>query len=63
MHVVGYQQVKDEWWFLIKDSSSSGFDGPNKGYRFMHEDYIRLKILTILVYKYGAKEVLDDMIK
>ena len=63
MHIVGYQEVKDGWWFLIKDSSSSGFDGPNKGYRFMHEDYIRLKILTILVYKYGAREVLDEIIK
>ncbi|MCD4730801.1 MAG: hypothetical protein K8R74_09395 [Bacteroidales bacterium] len=63
MHIVGYTEVKDDWWFLIKDSSSSGFDGPNKGYRFMHEDYIRLKILTILVYKYGAKDVLDDIIK
>lgn len=63
MHIVGYLENDDAWWFLIKDSSSSGFDGPNKGYRFLHEDYIKLKILTILVYKYGAKDVLDKIIK
>jgi len=63
MHIVGYFENDNDWWFLIKDSSSSGFDGPNKGYRFIHEDYIKLKMLTILVYKYGAKEVLDEIIK
>jgi bleomycin hydrolase len=63
MHVVGFQEVENEWWFLIKDSSSSGFDGPNKGYRFLHEDYFKLKILSLMVFKEGAKEVLDKIIK
>jgi bleomycin hydrolase len=63
MHVIGYLEREDGWWFMIKDSSSAGFDGPHKGYLFLHEDYIRLKILSILVYKYGAKEVLDNIIK
>ena len=63
MHVVGFQEVEGEWWFLIKDSSSSGFDGPNKGYRFFHEGYFKLKILSLMVYKYAAKDVLDNIIK
>jgi bleomycin hydrolase len=63
MHVIGYLEKDDAWWFLIKDSSSAGFDGPHKGYLFMHEDYIKLKILSALVYKYGAKNVLDKIIK
>ncbi len=63
MHIVGYLENKDGWWFLIKDSSSSGFDGPTKGYRYIHEDYFKLKILTILVHKYGAMDVLDKIIK
>jgi len=63
MHVIGYLEKNDGWWFMIKDSSSSGFDGPNKGYRFLHEDYVKLKVLSALVYKYGAKEVLDKIIK
>lgn len=63
MHIVGYLDDKSGWWFLIKDSSSSGFDGPTKGYRYIHEDYFKLKILTILVHKYGAMDVLDKIIK
>ncbi len=63
MHIVGYFEDKGDWWFLIKDSSSSGFDGPTKGYRYIHEDYFKLKILTILVHKYGAMDVLDKIIK
>ena len=63
MHIVGYLENKDGWWFLIKDSSSSGFDGPTKGYRYIREDYFKLKILTILVHKYGAMDVLDKIIK
>ncbi|MBN2172968.1 MAG: hypothetical protein JW731_02470 [Bacteroidales bacterium] len=63
MHIIGSKENEDGWWFLLKDSSSSAFDGPNKGYRFIHEDYIRLKVLTILVYKYGARDVLDKIIK
>lgn len=63
MHVVGYQEVDGAWWFLIKDSSSSGFDGPNKGYRFIHEDYFKLKILSLMVYKDAAREILDKIIK
>lgn len=63
MHIVGYLENKDGWWFLIKDSSSSGFDGPTKGYHYLHEDYFKLKILTILVHKYGAMDVLDKIIK
>lgn len=63
MHIVGYLEDKSGWWFLIKDSSSSGFDGPTKGNRYIHEDYFKLKILTILVHKYGAMDVLDKIIK
>ena len=63
MHVVGYLEKDDGWWFLIKDSSSSGFDGDHKGYLFLSEDYIKLKILAVMVHKDGAREVLDTIIK
>lgn len=63
IHIVGYNDTNKESWFLIKDSSSSAFDGPNKGYRFMREDYVRLKVLAVMVHKYGAKNVLDKIIK
>jgi len=63
IHIVGFQQVDDEMWFLIKDSGSGGFDGKNKGYRFFHEDYIRLKMMNIMLHKDAARSVLDGIIK
>ena len=63
IHIVGVQDVDGERWYMIKDSGSGGFDGPNKGYRFLHEDYIRLKMMNIMVYKYAGKRVLDGIIK
>jgi len=48
---------------LVKDSGSGGFDGNTKGYRFYHEDYIKLKMLNLLMHKTAAKEFLDKIIK
>ncbi len=63
IHIVGYQKVNNDYWFLIKDSGSGGFDGTNKGYRFYHQDYIKLKMMNILVHKNVAKNILDSIIK
>lgn len=63
IHIVGYKKQDGKLWYLIKDSSSSGFDGPNKGYRFIREDYVKLKILAIMAHKDAAREVLDKIIK
>ena len=63
IHIVGYQKVDDNYWFLIKDSGSGANDGNTKGYRFYHEDYIKLKMMNILVNKDAAKEFLDKIIK
>ena len=63
IHIVGYYEGKKGEWFLIKDSNSGAFDGTNKGYRFMHEDYIRLKMMNVMVYKEAARDVLDKIIK
>jgi bleomycin hydrolase len=63
IHVVGYTRYNGALWYLIKDSSSSGFDGPNKGYRFMREDYIKLKIIAVMTHKYAARKILDKIIK
>ncbi len=63
LHIVGYQQKDGKYWFLVKDSGSGGFDGKTKGYRFYHEDYIKLKMMNILMHKTAAKEFLDKIIK
>lgn len=63
IHIVGYKKVDDDYWFLIKDSGSGGFDGSNKGYRFYHEDYVKLKMMNIILHKSTAKAMLDKIIK
>ena len=63
IHLIGKTEHDGQSWFMIKDSSSSGFDGPNKGYRFMREDYARLKILGVMVHKDAARKILDKIIK
>jgi bleomycin hydrolase len=63
IHLVGIQQVDGKYWFLIKDSGSGAFDGKTKGYRFYSEDYIKLKMINILIHKDAAKEILDKIIK
>jgi hypothetical protein len=47
----------------LKDSGSGAYDGKFKGYRFISEDYVRLKMMNILVHKLGAKPILDKIIK
>lgn len=55
MHIIGYQKFKGDMWYLVKDSSSGsrnvGEDSDKFGYYFMHEEYIKLKILTFTVHK------------
>ena len=63
IHLTGHTTIDGERWYLIKDSGAGGFDGANKGYRFFHEDYIRLKMMNILVHKNAARPELDKMIK
>ena len=63
IHLVGYQQVDGKYWFMIKDSGAGGFDAEPRGYRFLSEDYVKLKIIAFLVHKNAAKEVLDKIIK
>ena len=63
IHLVGYIKKNNKYWFLIKDSGSGGFDGNNKGYRFLNEDYVRLKMMNILVHKDAGEEILDKIIK
>ena len=63
VHLVGYQIINGEYWYLIKDSGAGAFDGKNKGYRFFHEDYVRLKMMNILLNVEPARSVLDKIIK
>lgn len=63
IQLVGIQDSKKAEWYLIKDSGSGAFDGPHKGYRFLHRDYIRLKMMSIMMHKDAARKILDQIIK
>ncbi len=59
MHLVGYLEKPNGMWFLIKDSGSGGHNNTNSpGYWFMHEDYVKLKMMTITLHKDAVKDLL-----
>lgn len=58
IHIVGYQEREGKDWYLIKDSGSGSRNGPNFGYYFYHEDYIKLKMMDYMIHKDAAKEIL-----
>jgi len=63
MHVVGYLEKNGTTWFLVKDSGAGSRTGgkennPNFGYYFFHEDYLKLKIMDIMVHKDMMKDLL-----
>ncbi|OFX49892.1 MAG: hypothetical protein A2046_16160 [Bacteroidetes bacterium GWA2_30_7] len=63
IHLIGCKKIDDKYWFVVKDSGSSSFDSPIQGYRFFSEDYIKLKMMNILVHKDAAKGILNKIIK
>lgn len=56
VHIVGWKNDGGKDWYLIKDSGSGSFNGPNKGYYFFHEDYVKLKIIDYMVHKDAVPE-------
>ncbi len=46
MHIVGFTELNDQDWFLVKDSWRSAWYGKYKGYYMMRGDYVKLKILA-----------------
>jgi len=51
IHLVGYLENPNQNWYLIKDSGSGSRNGNNKGFYFFTEDYIKLKMMDILIHK------------
>ena len=59
IHIVGYEVKDGKDWYLIKDSGSGSRNGPNKGYYFYHEDYVKLKMMDFLVHKDAVKGIIN----
>jgi len=58
IHCVGMANRKGENWYLIKDSGSGSRNGNEEGYYFYHEDYIKLKMMNIMVHRDMVKDLL-----
>jgi bleomycin hydrolase len=63
IHIVGYMEKDGQDWYLIKDSGSGSRNGRNPGYYFYNEDYVKLKIMNIMLPKDFAEKVLGRDIK
>ncbi|MBM4372840.1 MAG: peptidase C1, partial [Deltaproteobacteria bacterium] len=63
IHAVGLGRMKGHDWFLIKDSGRSARKGKHEGYYFFRGDFIRLKMLTILVHRDAARDLLETIRK
>lgn len=51
VHLLAMTKVGGRDWFLIKDSAASSHWGKEKGYYFYRDDYIKLKMLSLMVHK------------
>lgn len=61
IHLIGYLEEGDDFWFLIKDSGSGARNGKNEGYYFYHEDYVKLKMMNVTVHKDAVRDVLKQI--
>ncbi|HEX2695040.1 MAG TPA: C1 family peptidase [Acidobacteriota bacterium] len=59
VHLIGYKEANGRDWFLIKDSGSSAFNADPKGYYFLTEDYVKLKMMDFMVHKDALKGFLE----
>lgn len=59
VHLIGWCEKPNGMWFLIKDSGSGSRNNPqNPGYYYYHEDYVKLKMLSMTIHKDAVKDVL-----
>jgi bleomycin hydrolase len=59
VHLIGTKETKAGNWFLIKDSGSSSFNAEPKGYYFLTEDYVKLKMMDFMVHKDALKGIVE----
>jgi bleomycin hydrolase len=67
LHVIGYYEKDGVTWFLLKDSGSGsrnvGKESKNFGYYFFHADYLKLKMMDIMIHKDMLKDILPKFVK
>jgi len=58
IHLIGMKEIGGKTWFLIKDSGSSSYNAEPKGYYFLTEDYVKLKMMDFMVHKDVLKGII-----
>ncbi|MEW5763536.1 MAG: C1 family peptidase [Acidobacteriota bacterium] len=58
IHLVGYARRDGADWFLIKDSARAARKAPPEGWLFYRGDYVKLKMLSYMVHRDFARDVL-----
>lgn len=62
MHIVGYLTIHGNEWYLVKDSVDSSWRDPDtRGYLFLHESYIKYKVLAYLVHQDGIPQIMSQL--
>lgn len=61
IHIVGYKESPEGFWFLIKDSGSGARNGKNEGYYFYHEDFVKLKTMNFTIHKDAVSTILKKI--
>lgn len=61
IHLVGYTEKDGDDWYLIKDSVTWSWNGEHKGYVFYHEDFVKLKMMNIMVHKDVVQEAIGKL--
>jgi bleomycin hydrolase len=51
VHLVGTLEVDGQRWYLIKDSEGRARNGRHQGYMLYHEDYVKLKMMNLLLHR------------
>jgi bleomycin hydrolase len=59
VHLIGYQEADGRYWFVTKDSAASAFNYDPKGYYFLTEDYVKLKMMDFMVHKDAVKGFIE----
>jgi bleomycin hydrolase len=63
IHLVGYSEKGGSDWYLIKDSGSGSRNNNHPGYYFYREDYVKLKMVDLMVHKDAVRSVISDFAK
>ena len=60
LHLLSRLELGGHDWFLIKDSARSARHGEHEGYYFYRGDYVRLKMLTVMVHRDVVERLIPE---